>query len=222
MSFVGLALFAEGPTDHRFLSPILRRLTEETCCGLQRPIEIGDVMALTSPGGSHGRPRKERILEAAREACGAWTLLFIHTDGEGDPAIARAQRVTPAAERISSELSGGRCVAVVPVRETEAWAVADGNALRVAFGVTHDDASLGVPSHPRNVEGLRDPKAVLESAYQSAVRRRRRRRGGASRFLERIGEHVSFQVLASVPAFQQLRDDLAAALQQLGVGARQR
>ncbi len=96
MSFVGLALFAEGPTDHRFLSPILRRLTEETCCGLQRPIEIGDVMALTSPGGSHGRPRKERILEAAREACGAWTLLFIHTDGEGDPAIARAQRVTPA------------------------------------------------------------------------------------------------------------------------------
>lgn len=31
MAYLGLALFAEGPTDHRFLKPLLRRLCENVC-----------------------------------------------------------------------------------------------------------------------------------------------------------------------------------------------
>ena len=31
MQYLSLALYAEGPTDYRFLSPLLQRLCEDIC-----------------------------------------------------------------------------------------------------------------------------------------------------------------------------------------------
>jgi hypothetical protein len=36
MRYLGLAIFAEGPTDYRFLPPVLRRATEDLCLRLAR------------------------------------------------------------------------------------------------------------------------------------------------------------------------------------------
>ena len=52
MRFLGLALIAEGPTDHRFLHAVLRRVCEDVC---QREandtVEIGEVLPLRVPAG---------------------------------------------------------------------------------------------------------------------------------------------------------------------------
>lgn len=214
MRYLGLALFAEGPTDHRFLASVLRRSTEAICLHEARDVvEIGDVLRLRPPAQAGGRDRGTRILEAAREAGDAYSVLFIHTDGGGDPDSAARERIEPAVQRIASELARSRegIVAVVPVRETEAWALADGDALRESFGTLLDDTGLGIPARCRDVEGLRDPKRTLERALESVVGTRQRRRK-ASDFLDAIGERVRLACLREIPAFQRFERNLRAAL----------
>ena len=62
MRYLGLALFAEGATDHAFLRPVLRRLCADLCLEFaEQPVEIGEVLmgVLKTlhylPGGGGGR-----------------------------------------------------------------------------------------------------------------------------------------------------------------------
>lgn len=221
MRYLGLALFAEGPTDHRFLRPVLLRLTEDIClweCSEQ--VEMGDMRELHSPGPASGAPREERILTAARAALGAGDILFIHTDGAGDPGGARVQRIDPARARIAAEIeSACESVAVVPVRETEAWALCDPDAIRTVLGTTFSNEALGLTSHPETVETIANPKAVLRSigARVAGSRRGARRSAGSPYFLQRLGEYVDLERLRTVPAFRQLDADLREALRRLRI-----
>jgi hypothetical protein len=219
MRYLGLALFAEGITDHRFLAPILRRLTTDLCMHLAHDmVEIGEVLELHSPARYRDRDRETRILEVAREARGAYTVLFIHTDGTGNPDSARRERVEPAAQRIANELTQWqeRTVAIVPIRETEAWSLVDGDALRGAFGTVLDDSRLGVPVRPREVERIPDPKQTLRQAFTRVIGTRQLKKKKAEAFLDVIGERVRLDRLREVPAFQRLEQDLRAALLALG------
>lgn len=154
MQYLGLALFAEGPTDYRFLPSVLRRTTEKLCLMEARTtVEIGEVLNLYPPEEYRDADLATQILEAAKAANGAYNILFVHTDGAGNPEVAYNQRIQPAKERIAAELSSylKRTVGVVPVREMEAWTLVDGDALRDVFGSVLDDEALGIPSRPREV-----------------------------------------------------------------------
>ena len=182
-------------------------------------MDITDVLELHTPPALRKSSRAERVAAAASNAAGAWNLLFVHADGAGDPAGARASAVEPACRAVESKQGArGRCVAVVPVRETEAWALADGEALRAAFGSVLDDSGLGLLARPRDVESVADPKQVLRRALQAArPRSRRRRRIGLKEYLEPIGERVDLECLRQVPAFSCCREDTRAALQRLAI-----
>jgi hypothetical protein len=217
LAYLSLALFAEGPTDHRFLSPLLYRLAEEICLRQARGVvDVGRLLSLRSPESLRDADRPTRIVEAARQADSTFHVLFLHTDGGSDWNRAYAERVAPAVAAVAGALSpaGHRTTAVVPVRETEAWALADGDALRSAFGTTLSDEALGVPERPADVEGIPDAKKALEHALvQATGPGRRRRRRGAAAFLEVIGEQVSLARLAQVPAFGRLAVDLQRTLE---------
>lgn len=218
MRHLGLALFAEGPTDHRFLHPVLSRLTEDIF--LPELVDIGEVRELHSPVPASASSRAERILTAARDALGAWDVLFIHTDGEGDAGRARAQRVDPARARIAAELAGaGESVGVVPVRETEAWMLCDPDALRAALHTTLSNEALGLTARPRTVESVTDPKAALRAigARVAGPRGRPRQAVRSPHFLERLGEAIDLERLRAVPAFQRLEADLREALGRLRI-----
>ncbi len=219
MSYLGLALFAEGSTDYRFLPPVLQRATEDLCLrGARFTVEVGEVVKLYAPNDYRDADLATQIMEAAREARGAFSVLFIHTDGASDPAAAYEQRVKPAAERIAAELGRQqeRTVGVVPVREMEAWTLADGDALRGAFGTVLDDLALGIPTKAREVEGILDPKQALEQVYEKVVGSRRRRRGKVAEFFDTLGERVRLERLREVPAYQRFEEDLHMALVELG------
>lgn len=219
MRYLGLALFAEGPTDYRFFPPVLRRATEELCLRLARSsIEVGEVLGLFTPEDYRDADLATQILEAAREAEGAFNILFIHTDGAGNPDAAYNERVLPAKERIAAELTREqeRTVGVVPVREMEAWALADGDALRGAFGTVLDDLALGIPIRPREVEGIFDPKVVVEQAYRNVVGDKRRGKRKVADFFDAIGERVRLERLREVPAYQRFELELLTALVELG------
>ena len=110
MHYLGLALYAEGPTDYYFLRPLLLRLCEEICLNeANQSVEFGEeVISLNEPARMKDAPREERIIEAAREARGAWRIVFIHTDGAGSAERARAKlRQRQAGPRARSPPSTG-------------------------------------------------------------------------------------------------------------------
>lgn len=221
MLYLGLALFAEGPSDHSLLSPLLRRVCESLCASRGRaPVEIPDeVLRLRSPRRVKEQDRASRILEAAKDALGAWSILFVHTDGGCNVHKARIERVEPGLDLVAAELGErvGRGIGVIPVRETEAWAMVDGEALRRAFGVSLKDSELGIPERARDVESIQDPKRSLDDAWKAAKgKRRRKARSDTPAFLQLVGERIRLDLLQQVPAFQVFQNDLIDGLEKLG------
>ena len=217
MRYLGLALYAEGPTDYYFLRPLLERLCVDICLreasGL---VEVTAVLGLDHPPAREQDARDVRIREAVRSALGQWSVLFVHADGAGDPARARAQQTTPALEALHADFGAyGRGVAVVPIRETEAWALVDGEALRQVFGTSLDDRALDLPQPVHRAEAVTDPKQCLAMAFAATGPTGARRRRGVSDYLGALGEQISLDRLRLLESFLALELELKGALRGL-------
>lgn len=218
MHYLGLALYAEGSTDYQFLCPLLLRLCESACAQAAQPVEIGGVLPLDHAHPMRAAPRGERIAQAAQEAAGSWNLLFVHADAGGDAERALRERVTPGLDRArGAARPRAEGVAVVPVHETEAWVLADGNALRAVFGSTLNDAALGLPAQPAGLERLAEPKLTLAGAFGATRPTGRRARAGATALFNALGEQVALDRLRALPSFLALERDLQAALRRLQI-----
>ncbi|AGX88750.1 DUF4276 family protein [Candidatus Symbiobacter mobilis] len=218
MQYLSLALYAEGPTDYYFLRALLQRLCEDLCMREAcTPVDVSEVLALNHPKGTEGESREQRILAAAKLAQGAWRILFIHADGANDPPRARREQVEPGLALLRQCVTqDGVGVAVVPIRETEAWAIADGDAIRSTFGTSLDNDVLGLPAR-RHAEAVPDPKAILKGAFASTQPSARRRKQGTSPYLNTLGETISLNNLRELAAFKSLEDELRTALRQLRI-----
>jgi hypothetical protein len=218
MRLLSSALYCEGPSDALFLRPLLLRLCEATAADAHEPVEVPDVVDLGDKAEHRLRPRDERIALAAKAAEGAWIVLFIHADADArDPRTAIAERVQPAIDRLAAELGTNRqAVAVVPIRMTEAWLLADLDAFGSVLGTTLDVDELGlsgVVAH--GVERVTDPKALVRHAIAAA--KPRARAAQVASYRARLGEAVSLERLRRLVAFRTLEQDFRAALATLGI-----
>lgn len=217
--YVGLALYAEGSSDHRFLDVLLRRATEALLISRGFQVQVSDVQRLEIPDDEALKTRATRIARGAANIQGAFHLLFVHADGGNDPARARCERVDPGIEAVKKELGTDRreAVGVVPVRETEAWALADADALRSVLSSARSPADLGIPTDANEIEALPDPKRQLDLVVQRA---RGGRRGirvrRASFFLDRLAERIDLASLRRLRAYRAFEDELETALDALG------
>ena len=161
-------------------------------------------------------PRGERIAQAAQEAAGAWNLLFVHADADGDAERALRERVAPGLGQVrDAARPRAEGVAVVPVQETEAWVLADGDALRAVFGSTLTDNALGLPAQVAALEQLAEPKLALHAAFLATRPTGRRARAGATPLFNALGEQVALDRLRALRSFRTLELDLHVALQRL-------
>ena len=217
--YLGLALYAEGPTDYYFLRPLLQRLCEDICAKDSiHAIEFTEVLALDDDAEVKNASREQRILGAAREAQGAWRILFVHTDGASNSAQAREHRAQPALDLLHREWGDtGIGVAVIPVRETETWAICDVEAIRQILGTTLTPAELGLPLTAAAVEAAADPKLLLENAFSATHPSGRRKRQGISPMLNALGEQVALRNLRALSSFKSLEHELRSALRTLRI-----
>jgi len=204
---LSVGLFAEGSSDYEFFRPLLRRLLEDVC-SQGEPVVIGDAVALRGTGGR----REDKIDDAVSRAREAIDLVVIHADGGGQPDRIREQQVDPGRRR--SEALGIPAVGMVPIREMEAWALCDGDAIRRTWGTRLDDGALGIPANAVDVERITDPKATLKALHATVVRARGRT--AVTTHLPRLAEELSFVRLRRVPAFAAFEADCRAALRGLG------
>lgn len=215
MTYLAWSLFAEGNTDFEYFSIILPRLINDLIQNQTiRSAEVPEtpVMAFRRrPGG---------LAAVAEEVCraqGAFHLLFVHGDTGGrnlergvDDRVGRLCELVRDICGLTSE----RCVCVVPRHETEAWCLADQNALRRAIGLSQNYTFNGLPRRPSQVENLNDPKLVANSIMNEAVRGTKRR---ARPFpLASVANEQDLGVLRTLPSFLEMEADLKRALGGLG------
>lgn len=209
MRYLSTALVSEGPSDDEFLPRLLGRALTELCLTeFDDPVEVADVLPLRAHSGP---PTIDETIALVERNAGAFSVVFFHRDQGAnaervqDEWLDRLRQRWPFKEPL---------VAVVPVRETEAWLLADGQALRDALGVRWSDEEMGLPPHPRQVEDVPDPKKTLENVIRQVRRPTNGHRG-------QLGELVSLDRLRLVPAFQRWWDDTRQALLALGYRADQ-
>jgi hypothetical protein len=121
-------------------------------------------------------------LRAAAEYGGAYDLVIVHRDADGEGVEARRTEITDAAAQV---FPVAPVVAVVPVRMTEAWLLLDGNAIRLVAGNPNGRRDLGLPT-VRQVERLADPKQRLRETLVMASDSSGRR---LDTFKRRFNEH---------------------------------
>ncbi|MET8088720.1 DUF4276 family protein [Micromonospora sp. NPDC005220] len=205
MRYLTSALVSEGVTDDQFLPRLLARALTEICLTeFEDAVEVADVQPLRD---RRGPCSVADVIGLVEQNPASFSLIFFHHD-QG----ANAERTVAEWLRPLRELWGERAeqlVAVVPVRETEAWLLADGDALRGALGVRWTDAEMGLPAQPRLVERVADPKNALNKVMDRVSR-------STTDHYGQLGELVSLARLQGVPAYQRWWTDTRDALMRLG------
>lgn len=197
---MSIALHVEGQSDFEFLEPLLRRLA----IGHAPP---GTVLA---PIFRIGRREKsdDALLAKIREAAeqSAVDVVCLHQDADSrsryDAVMAGKLALCEKARAKAGSRFG--CVPIVPLRETEAWALADPSALCVALGIRQ--LPSGWMERVRLPEDIQQPKEVLKGLV-GEVRRRRQ----SLQPLPQLGELVSIEALDRLPAFRTARSAFEAA-----------
>jgi hypothetical protein len=217
VSVLVLALFAEGATDNRFLPVVIQRSTQKLIATRGR--DTTDVLEpLIVSVSTEIRGGDERILDAARQTEG-YHALIIHADAD-HPTRDRAltERFQPGLLLVQEEDINHHLVPLIPIRMTEAWVLADPEALLKVIGTRMTINDLGLPSHPHQIESDPDPKQTLNGVIQRATAQRgRRRKLEAADIFAPMARTISLERLQGVPAYQQFVDDITQALVALHI-----
>ncbi|WP_437276860.1 hypothetical protein [Sorangium sp. So ce375] len=164
---------------------------------------IDDARRINEPRRIRGASREERIAAAIEESWSECNLFVVHSDGEGAPDEVRRERIEPGlarARRARPDLAAAACV---PVRETEAWMLADPEAFCRIFETDR------TPLLPHDPEAESDPKKALETALCGLGARMGR---GVEEYYAVLGAEVRLDSLRRLAAFQQFRDELWKAI----------
>jgi hypothetical protein len=157
------------------------------------------------------------VARGVRENSASFHLLFIHADTAGRALSAslndRSKAYCDAAHGVCG-WEPTRCVIVTPCHETEAWVMADPQAVMDALGYRGKPSKLGLPEDAAGAERLTDPKSVLQKAV-SEVQGRRARRGG-SRLFATIAQTQTLAALRGSSSFREFEARLRAGLVSLG------
>jgi hypothetical protein len=202
-------LLADGPSDQP-LGDHVARLARTHGCELD--VVAPDLRRLEPPPGLQVAERLRAVLGFDDD----FGLVIVHRDAEGQEPSKRHDEVHAGVASVHETLLA---LPVVPVRMTEAWLLLDEAAIRRVAGRPTGTEPLDLPSS-REVESVRDPKAVLQRALNvasgaSGRRLHRFKRDFGSqrrRLLEGIDHSGPIKALA---AWQELEANVATTVSRL-------
>ena len=216
-----MALFAEGPTDDRFLNSVARR-TASRILSLDS-MSFVDVPELQIINRRSNMSPMDRIFHAAQAAHGHH-LLLVHVDADARSRDAAwSERIEPGMQRVGEAFNDGaqvcdKIVPVIPIRMTESWMLADPAALIAVVGTNTSPTDLSLPGNPSQVERIADPKKKLREVLNIALggrSHRRRRDRNIGRLYEPLAREINLDRLAGIPAYRKFQTDLTQVLRKL-------
>ncbi|MFH6781820.1 MULTISPECIES: DUF4276 family protein [Methylobacterium] len=209
-------LFSEGPTDRRFLPKIVYR----TLLGIVQAeavvrVELQeDILSYTEKTNA----ARAAIVCRDRDSV---DLFVIHADA----SRARVEQVEAQIvgqvrtfSRAECAMPEHRIVPLMPVREMEAWTLADPDAVARVFGFASWPDRVPLSWHPERAETVEDPKRALNEAVRVLFGGRKGRRapdpGG---LLDQIAAEMDLRRLGRLPSYQRFETDLRVGLGAIGI-----
>lgn len=204
MRYFTLCLYSEGSTDRHFLERIVFRLLLEKLIN-----ECDDQCEIQEQFIRFGRKppelsRADFILEQVEKLDREITIIFVHADGAGNSEAARANNCLTSTEVINEKYNALCGVPIVPVRETEAWALADAATIKIVTGGK-------TYALPRNPESIADPKIPLREIADLAHSL------STNALMAEIADVIPLTELRRLPSFRIFENDLNGQLNRLGV-----
>jgi hypothetical protein len=215
MTYLCWAAMHEGATDQAYFGILIPLLMED----LVRTRGVRNVtvpLASAIDLGKSGRAVADVAEELCRER-DAFHIAFIHADTGGRALEANMEHRSEAYRQAAFALCGfplERCVIIAPRHETEAWMLADREAVGGALGYTGDLGALGLPADAREAERLIDPKATLNRAISEV--RGRRSPPNVHQIIPAIAQRQRLDRLRASLSFREFEDELARAMRGLG------
>jgi hypothetical protein len=218
MRVLVLGLYTEGPTDERFLPPLIRRTAE----GVLAKYDGGDawddtlILPIRPTAKQQRQNGAQKLLSAATNACGCH-MLIVHADADGPtPDRARAERFDPGLELVkqAGESVCQDLLPIIPVQEIEAWLLADKEILLKKLGANKDATVPNIPSLQR-LEAMANPKEHLDRVIEAV--NGLKGRITCSDLYEPLGEMVRLEKLEALPSYKAFLNDFISVLIKLKV-----
>ncbi len=212
--YLAWAAYYEGNTDAAYYDVMVPRVIDTILMveGAHTTV-VPEAPAIRF--GKNGRD----IRQVAQEICegqDAFYLLFIHADTGGRSLEANIGHRREAFATAAHELCNwplDRTVLISPRHETEAWALADPDAVCRSLGYVGAHRDIDLPTSGVAADRLTDPKAKLAQIAEDISGRPYRAHTG---LLTSIAQEQSLDALRTSPSFQSFEQNLRAALTGIG------
>jgi hypothetical protein len=215
-NFITIGYITEGTTDVRFLGQIIRRTFEDVALDCQGEIEVYEPQHIKS-GGEF----VPEVFQASKDAHRiGMNVLCVHTDADAknDNQVIQ-NKINPAFENIENSDENNLCknlVAVIPIRMTESWMLADKEVLKNEIDTELSDTDLDIH---RNPESYADPKEAIEKAIRitrSNFPKRKRYDFGIGELYQIIGQKTDLAKLSRLSSYQKFRGNVIESFKTLG------
>ncbi|MBE7209822.1 MAG: DUF4276 family protein [Gluconacetobacter diazotrophicus] len=215
MRYIAWAAFYEGPSDRAYFDVLVPRVLDDILSSkVTRPVEVPTMPAVyIGKDDSH----VEAVAAQICEERDAFHLLIIHADTDGRAAekdIAHRREAYVEAAHRRCQWPNDRTVLLSPRHETEAWALADGEAVCRALGYHGEPHELGLPPRAVDAERIVEPKERLRDIARSVSWRAYR--NGTATLLPLIAQEQAIERLRGCPSFQDFESSLTRCLASLG------
>ncbi|QKW09348.1 DUF4276 family protein [Streptomyces sp. NA04227] len=191
LRYFSLALLTEGLSDQWFLLPLIdRQITS-----LEAASDEGFAFGGSGPGGCFTVAPRQRVVREVEMLLDHFDVVVLHQDHNERDKIDSVRKMLPhSAERV---------LGIVPVRETEAWMLADPDALPQSAATAVRELVAG----PAHAEKVPDPKKALAQALGP--------RHQPEYEFDRLGQTVSLDIMERVPAYNRWVSDLKTVMKEL-------
>src|SRR5579884_4297501 len=213
MSSLSLALYCEGNTDRDFLPIIIQRTAQDILN--KRARGYVEALAVDVIDANKQKDGKD-ILEAAIKTYG-YHALVVHKDADSRTyKETREQCFEPGYLLVQNnrDIACEYVIPIIPVREVEAWMIADHEILRQILVLQERLQNLGLPKRAALVENDPDPKITFNKVVSRASKERRLRISRESLYTT-LAEQIRLERLAQVAAYQKFLGELSQVLIEL-------
>lgn len=206
----------EGTTDVRLLKNIIWKTFQAVAFECRTNIEVYEPELLVKNGDSFN----EQILNLTIKH-NYFHVICVHRDSDSPSMDNSIQNmINPSFEAVITH-DGDNCkvlVPLIPVQMSEAWMLVNRELLKSKIGTNLSDQELGFPIRTKQIEGISDPKELINNAIRIArdsSSKRRRRNFTIANLYSPISQELEISDLEKLDSFKFFKDNVRIAFEKL-------
>lgn len=219
MAQLFIGLIAEGPTDYRFLELIIEKALINIAYDCKGQIDI-DVKGIVCDKGDSFTDYVLNASKKGNQELGI-TILVVHSDADdllSDNTY--NYKVNPAKELLEQQSVDTHCknlVALIPIRETESWMLADKAVFIKSIDTKMNENELNISGNP---ETFNNPKERIEEAIRigrADMPKKLRNNLKISELYSYLGQAIQLDSLKTFRSFQDFENNIRQVLIELNL-----